>query len=75
MNYLTIAKNKIKTLIGTNVVKVASDISDKSDKRVPEVRFTSVTDPYRDIGARQYWQKHVPPEMRPQWVREIYALK
>jgi len=74
MNYLLIARKKLENILGTSHSKLGSDISVKSDKRGTETHFTKTTDPYKKAGGKNFWKMHVPPEMRPQWVKEVYGL-
>ena len=78
MNYLALVKEMIKNkniklghMVSTHVV---AEKAEKAEKDFTETRFTQMTDPYRVIGAKNYWKMHVPAEQRPQWVKEIYGF-
>ena len=76
MNYLSLAKKYLETLVATTKTIHGGEISDISEKRVAstETRFTRATDPYRAIGAKNYWKMHVTAPQRPLWVKELYGL-
>ena len=75
MDYLTIAKKKIRQIIETQKPNISNDKNDKNDKRDTKIRFTKATDPYHLTGnAKNYWKFHVPTDQHPQWVKEVYGL-